>query len=56
MSSPANHSAGLGVPLEYVCVIGEGKSDVSHIRADIKGFPKLDEKKKRGNERNDNRA
>ena len=47
MSSPANRSAGVGVPLENVCVIGMGKGDVSHVRADIKGFPKLDGKEKK---------
>lgn len=42
VSSPASHSAGVGVPLENVCAISKRKSDVFHVRVNMKGVPKLD--------------
>lgn len=42
VSSPASHSAGVGVPLENVCVISKRKGDVFHVRVNMKGVPKLD--------------
>lgn len=44
MMSPSNHSAGVGVPLENVCVIGSRKDGVFHVRINVKGFLKLDVK------------